>query len=388
MPIERITEFNRERILWCCQQNAVTVEELSDELDIKIAPLYAALFEDKGLTIRQFQKMSEYFHRDLLFFFEQGMVNEASVDSAQFRTINNQKPSLARKIKILVKRAEEQRKVFIDLLEDDEDYMNTNWTRNRIQRTEQETVKAFAGRVRTWLNISEKNSFETYRNALEKSGILAFVTNGYAGKWQIQKESAVRGFSLYFDLYPVIVAKKQDSPAAQCFTLMHELGHLLLHRTSSIDEEQDLCNYQGQEKESNEFAGNVLVPDYLLNRINLTSFPYSNVNEYDNFLSIHRKAWGVSGDVIVRRLRDEGLLRRRYFEEYVAFKATLPPKEVTPGGNRTRDKEPLSIFGGIYVSVVFDALHSEQITITKASRYLDNLKIADIRKLEQRIVHI
>lgn len=388
MPIERTELFNRERILWCCQQNRVTLDQISEDLKISPATLEAAIHGGGGLTISQLQRVAAYFHRNLLFFFETGEVDEKNADSAQFRTINNQKPELARKVKILVKRAEEQRQVFIDLLDDTEDYVDTDWTRNRIQKTQQETIKVFASKVREWLGIGNKNSFDSYRTALERAGVLVFVTNGYAGNWQIAKESSIRGFSLYFDSYPVIVAKKQDSPAAQSFTVMHELAHLILHKTSSIDEEKDFYVYQGQEKEANEFAGNVLVPDYLLKQIDLNRFPLSSVIEYDDYLSTYRRLWGVSGDVIVRRLRDEGLLEQFYYEEYLGYKRNLPRVESSGGGNRYRDKEPLNIFGSTFVSVVFEALHSEQITVNKASKYLDNLKISDLRKLEQRIVYI
>lgn len=85
---------------------------------------------------------------------------------------------------------------------------------------------------------------------------MVFVSNGYNGKWQIDKENPVRGFSLYYDKLPVIVVKKQAGMGAQAFTLIHELAHLLLHKQSVIDDEEDFHSYQGMEKEANEFASN------------------------------------------------------------------------------------------------------------------------------------
>lgn len=389
MTIERTELFNRARILWCCQQNGIEVSQLADGLKMSPRKLDAALYENGSLTISQVQDVAEYFHRDLLFFFESGEVDEERVDSVQFRTINNQKPTLARKIRILVKRAEEQRQIFVDLLEEDEE--ETRWTANRIRIEPKEAVKSFANRVRMWLKLEDKNSFESYRLALEKAGLLVFVSNGYGGKWQIEKTSPIRGFSLYFDASPVIVAKKQASPAAQAFTVMHELGHLLLHSTSCIDDEQDFYNYHGREREANDFAGNILVPDYLLNQIDLAGLALISVDKYDEYLSDYRTQWGVSGDVIIRRLSDEGYIEARLYQDYLAHKRGLP--RVEPANTPrlryrdNRDKEPLNIFGRTFVSVVFNALHTEQITVNKASKYLDNLKITDLRKLERRIVH-
>lgn len=51
--------------------------------------------------------------------------------------------------------------------------------------------------------------------------------------------------------------------------------------------------------------------------------------------------------------------------------------------NRTyRHREPKHVFGDPFVGVVLDALHAKQITLTKASTYLDNLKISDLHQLE------
>jgi Zn-dependent peptidase ImmA (M78 family) len=38
---------------------------------------------------------------------------------------------------------------------------------------------------------------------------------------------------------PIIAIKKQQSKGAMAFTLMHELAHLLLHKTSMLDNQAD-----------------------------------------------------------------------------------------------------------------------------------------------------
>ena len=47
-----------------------------------------------------------------------------------------------------------------------------------------------------------------------------------------------------------------------------------------------------------------------------------------------------------------------------------------------RHKEPLNIFGQSYVKTVFDAFSHNHITLSKASTYLDNLKIHSLKKLQ------
>jgi hypothetical protein len=55
--------------------------------------------------------------------------------------------------------------------------------------------------------------------AVEAKGILVFRSNGYAGRWQIAKESPILGFSLYSDACPVIVVKAMLNKAPKSTTI-------------------------------------------------------------------------------------------------------------------------------------------------------------------------
>lgn len=238
-----------------------------------------------------------------------------------------------------------------------------------------------AGVVRSWLNLKEANNFDSYRAAIEAKGILVFRSNGYNGKWQIAKESTISGFALYDEICPVIVVKKQDWDTQQSFTLMHELGHLLIHKTSSIDDEHDMYSYQGMERDANAFAGQVLVPNSFLLRIQDAHRP-QHVSEYESWLKEYTKVWGISTEVVLRRLLDEGRLPQYLYANYRQWrKSNVAPEK--DGGNREwRSREPKHIFGDVFVRTVFDALNARKITLNKASNYLDSITIKDIHKLE------
>jgi Zn-dependent peptidase ImmA (M78 family) len=168
---------------------------------------------------------------------------------------------------------------------------------------------------------------------------------------------------------------------------MHELGHLILHRKSSIDVENNLWSQQVLERDANSFAGHLLVPDSFLAAIQ--GNPPENVSEYDDWLSKSRYTWGVSAEVILRRLMDAGRLQKAKYEAYRAWKKEQPAPPEEEGGNRKyRNREPIHIFGQRYVRTVLDALNGNYITLNKASGYLDNLKINDVRKLERYIAGV
>jgi Zn-dependent peptidase ImmA (M78 family) len=211
-----------------------------------------------------------------------------------------------------------------------------------------------------------------------------FRSNGYNGKWQIAKENPILGFSLYYLICPVIVIKKQFWEPQQSFTLMHELGHLLLHKISSIDDEHDLQSHKGKELAANAFAGHLLVPDAFLARIRDAERP-DEVSQYDEWLEQPRKEWGVSGEVILRRLLDAGRLPQDRYTAYRQWRAQSTVPQNDRGNRMYRHREPKHVFGDTFVRTVLDALDGRYITLAKASSYLDNLKINDLHQLERHI---
>lgn len=379
--MDRIDQINSERLQWAMDDRGYSAEELARKAGVSLGTLEKAVVGEIGLTFKQLAGVAEAVGRGVLFFLESSPVQEERVHSPQFRTIANQKPDLSGEVKGLVERVGKLRSVYLDLLDDDED-------RPRFQPPQLigKSPEQAAGIARKWLKIDgdKKQDFESYRKAVEAAGVLVFLSNGYQGDWKFPKESEVAGFSLYFTDCPVIAIRKQAFKPRQAFTLMHELGHLLLHRNSFIDEEADLYGRRGREREANAFAGHLLVPDQAIALIDDDARP-SDVAEYGGWLKKANRKLGVSSEVILRRLLEAGRLNRESYQAYREYIASLPPAERKPGGNRGRDREPLHMFGDRYVRSVLGAVQARHISLSKASGYLDNLKIPDVHKLEKHI---
>jgi Zn-dependent peptidase ImmA (M78 family) len=192
------------------------------------------------------------------------------------------------------------------------------------------------------------------------------------------------GFSLYDERCPVIVVKKARWEAQQAFTLMHELGHLLLHRSSSIDDQEDMEARVGDEREANAFAGNLLVPDDFLLTISDADRP-TDPRHSDTWLARQRQSWGVSAEMILRRLLDAHRITRTFYNEYRSHVRGMPVQEDASGSRAWRHREPKHIFGEPFVRTVLDALASRRITATKACSYLDGLKLSDLHQLERHV---
>lgn len=378
--MERIQSINPHRLMWCCDSHGITPQELANQLGIASSRLEAVMSGDDGLTFNQLQQIADFFGRGVLFFLEEGPVDDTQVHTLQFRTLANQKPTLSPKLRALIQRAEKQREIYLSLREELDD---ADWVHFAPPNLPKANLHGAAQLVRQWLGLAPENSFETYRTAVEAKGILVFQSNGYHGKWQIAKDDPILGFTLYDANCPVIVIKKQSSKARQTFTLMHELGHLLLHRASAIDDEQDIYNpHTAWEQEANAFAGQLLVPDSFLATIADTDRP-DEVAQYDEWLAQPRRAWGVSSEVILRRMLDVGRLPQ---DKYHAYRQWWRQSYTAPEGRGSRQhryREPKHIFGDTFVRTVLDALNAQHITLAKASSYLDNLKINDLHKLER-----
>ncbi|MGH8499860.1 MAG: ImmA/IrrE family metallo-endopeptidase, partial [Methylococcales bacterium] len=310
--MERIQSINPERIAWCCAAHGITPGALASELGIASASIERVMVGEDGLTFNQLRKIAEYFGQGVLFFLEAGPVDAAQVHTPQFRTLANQKPELSAKLKALIERVEKQRAVYLSLREDLDDTDRACFSPPDLPRQDPREAARIA---RRWLDLADENSFNDYRAAVEARGILVFRSNGYNGKWQIAKENPIRGFALYDLSCPVIVIKKQPWEPRQSFTLIHELGHLLLHKASSIDDQDDLYSREGREREVNAFAGLLLVPDAFLAGIDDAKRP-GVVSEYDAWLEQPRKKWSVSGEVILRRLLDIGRLPQSQYTAY------------------------------------------------------------------------
>ncbi|NHZ85144.1 MAG: ImmA/IrrE family metallo-endopeptidase [Planctomycetia bacterium] len=381
--MERVRNINPQRIVWNCKEFGITPEILSEQLRISWDNLEKTMQGDEGITVNQLRKIADYFERGILFFLDDKPVNEDIIYTLQFRTLTGQKPYLSPELRVLIERVEKQREIYISLLDELGENVETDWTNYKLPSNTLKDIKQSAARVRKWLELENQESFDTYRFKVENKGIFVFVTNGYIGQWRIAKDDPIRGFSLYYPTYPIIAIKKQSSARPQAFTLMHELGHILLHRDGFIDEEKDFYSTVGKEKVANEFAGNVLVPDEFLFQINTNEFPFNEVNRYNGYLTEFRQKWGVSVEVILRRLLNEGILEDKYYNEYRDYVSSLPIKSQRGGNRINRYQEPVKMFGKPFVGAVLNAFHENRIPLTKASTYLDNIKINDVHKLEK-----
>jgi Zn-dependent peptidase ImmA (M78 family) len=376
--VERISNVNWRRIEWCCAERRITLDDLAVAAGVPLASLERLESGEDSLTFHQLHRIASFLGRGVLFFLEPGDVDAVKVFTTGFRTLASQKAELDSAVKRIVERAEWQREAYISLRENVDYDEVAEFSPPDLRGKSPEKAALL---IRNWLQLDGVRTFDGFRQAVEHKGILVFRTNGYQGKWQVPKSSPILGFAIFHDRFPLVVVRKTRFESRQAFTLFHELAHILLHKESVIDDETDLAASTGKEREANRFAACVLVPDALLRAIDTSTFP-SDVSLLDNWLKPIKSASGASTEVVLLRLVEAERLKHSVYERFKEWQSSQQFEEDDGGARLYRYREPRHILGDSYVRAVLTALEQRRITLTKASKFLDGLKVSDLHKLE------
>lgn len=156
-------------------------------------------------------------------------------------------------------------------------------------------------------------------------------------------------------IFPVIVVNGNFPVERKRFTLLHELGHLLLNLPE--------CNVKDEENYCNKFAGEFLFPKKLV----LKEFGVKRDLLSLNELIEVQKKYGISIQAIIHRLVDAGIFtesRKVDFYKKINFNPSLK-REVNLERFQTPEKS------NRFEQLVYRALSQEIISISKASSLLN-----------------
>lgn len=222
--------------------------------------------------------------------------------------------------------------------------------------------------------LGSKDAYGALRGwigAVESLGILTFQTSDFS------LEEA-RGVSVDFEPVPVVLINAKDPVVARSFTLLHELGHLVMGSGA-------LCNiYESSrsvERACNQFAAAVLMP--------ATSFLEQSRPDLDPLETVVQLAnrFKVSEEAAAVRLNDLGALDDT---DLRAVRAQTRARVAKREKEAAENDKPMLIpyatirlrdLGRTYVGTVLDAYQAERISLTDASQMLD-VKVVHIPKME------
>lgn len=316
-----------------------------------------------GLSVAQLRKASEVYKRPLAVFYLPAPPKDFKAMN-DFRRLPGVPPTPTWTLLLEMRKVAARREIADELADDLEEEVPTF-----ALASEDESAGAAAARIRRVLGIEVADQFEwkddyealnAWRSAIERLGVLVFQISG------VEVEET-RGFSAFSDRFPVIALNSKDAPVARSFTLMHELGHLVLRKgamcdlhESTEDPDHDVeawCNW---------FAGELLVPSDALKAV-AASF---RGNDWpDESLRTIARRFRVSIEVALRRLvaieRASLALYKRWRTNY------LPPPVKKSKGGPTVPVRMVANAGAPYLGLVLSAYHSDRISASTAASYLD-----------------
>lgn len=356
---------------------------------------------DARPTISQALALAEIYKIPFSAFYLNEPPTDFSINPADFRRLrNSQAKSWIPELTWEWRQANMRRQIAVDLSADES---SGRFNANASQRVTDDVAKVaemWRGRLNVsakeqskWAEQDEGEPIKAWKAAIEAEGVLVCMTD-YATT-RIDPDE-FRGFALSGDRFPVIVLNASDSKRGQAFTLLHELGHLLLGE-SGISNGWSFGNLTPHatriETWCNAFAAGVLMPAETFQQHEVVEW----CNRHDSWAEVDIELvahdFAVSKESVVRRALTLGMVTREFYEEKrAAYSQAFRDARLERRNNPAKDivimrhRMVVRNHGKPFVRLVFQAHHDQKIGITDVAHYLA-AKIPDVIKMERELYY-
>ncbi len=352
--------------------SGLTTEQVSKKAKIALEKLEA--YEEHGgdVPLTHLEKFSRIYKRPLAFFLLSKIPTDA-VEPKEFRIVYKSKVvSFSPAAYLAIRRARYVQSVINELGENKFEYkfptISTKDDTDKLATWFRNYLGVSFEKQRKWPNIQA--AFREWKAALESKNI-------YVLQQSVPKDH-VSAFSLV-DKHPyVLLLNSTEHESRRIFSLFHEIGHVLLHK-SGICSPEDLSRnshaYVQIEKFCNQFAASFLVPkDQFVNNADISRLAGIPVDEWDdNDLKIIAGQYKVSKEVVFRRFLTLGMIseesydkrRQQWLKEAKNFKQPKKKEFKIP-----MYRKCLSQNGKKFTSFILDQYHANKITFSSAADML------------------
>lgn len=383
MPPVLPVPINPTVLEWARKESGYAVDRVAGRLQVKPERVEAWERGERPPTMRQVQELARFFHRPLNVFFLPSPPQLPPL-AAEYRRLPGVTPGQeSPELRLAVRQMSNRRETALSLMEE----LAEPITAFALQAHLNENPEAVGGRLRATLGIAveaqlewrdEWQAWREWRAAVEQLGVLVFQFP------KVELTDAL-GLSLLRFPLPVVGMNSKAQPELKCYTLLHEVIHLMLaagnEEASALLEKRNGEEWEKVERFAESAASYVLVPETAL-RATTTS----RSQDWD-IPAVRRLArrFRITPLAMATRLRASGYMD---WPQYRAWKAkwsdyvkTLPPRA---GGFAHPVDIALNRNGRPYVQLVLQALAANRITSVDASRHLA-LKFEHFDKLKESL---
>jgi Zn-dependent peptidase ImmA (M78 family) len=332
---------NRKVIEWARTEVQLTQSEAAQELGMALEELVAYESGIRKPTLSTLKKMAaKYGVSVAVLAMPEPLPREERPED--FRTIDGGEERISRKTAIAIRLARNYQAQLQDIQREEPDLV----IKYSVPDTSQnQSAKALAlrERERIGIKVSDQLAWKTdnqalriWRDAIEVLGVFVFILDF--------PNADCEGFSLREGTNPVIAISKHGfTDAAKAFTLLHEYGHVLIHRPGL----SNLNNGNSVERFCNQFAAHLLMPEEALRAV--LELPERPAPQEWSAGEIKAGAGKlhVSQQALALRLEDAGYADIGFYD---AFKAAQPRRKKEAAEVRIKPQvKRLSELGATYV---------------------------------------
>lgn len=264
MPKARELAINPEVLKWARTMSGFSIPQVAQELEVKMDFVLDIESGQRKVSKTLLRRLAQLYDRPITVLFLPEPPVEKRIPT-DFRTIPDQTRPIGSKTAYALREARRLQEVLSDLVENPSDVSAFRF----LSVSDKENPSDIGAQIRNIINvdISEQkswlntpNAFREWRGKLQRLGIYVVVED-------FPREEA-RGFSLWHpDLIPMIVVSRNEAPAAQIFTLFHELTHILLHSDAMCLKKESETLLGRIEAWCNRVAAATLIPEDELNSV-------------------------------------------------------------------------------------------------------------------------
>jgi Zn-dependent peptidase ImmA (M78 family) len=385
-------EVNSEFIVWSIDSSGWDKEELRQKLKINKEVFSSWLKGTARINLKHLKDLAKRTRRPLASFFLPEIPKEKPLPK-DYRLHPEQEGKFNKKTIFAVRRARELQEILKDLMNS----LYENRKKTLKKRTLKESPILVAKELRSFFGLTEEKqtkfresySFKNFlREKLEENNIFVFQIS--------MPEEDARGFALSDSFPNAITINSKDSIEARIFTLMHEVGHILLGNTGiSIP---DFNNKNSVEKWCNEFASNFLLPKKIARRIFEEND--KNLTKTTTLKTLSRKYKVSKNMLLYNMIKLKFITFDDYKEVLNRYKKDAEKKEkegerlieemkrrgekIQKGGRIPTEIARLSELGNRFISLVAENTQKNNITYSDALSYL-SIKSKNFNKLMKKI---
>jgi Zn-dependent peptidase ImmA (M78 family)/DNA-binding XRE family transcriptional regulator len=360
-------EVSPEVFCWLQESSGWTAEEVAKRLKTSVEAIRAIGRGERQPSLRQLKELSKAYRRPLASFFLSEPLFEPPLPK-DYRMLPERKDVFDKKTLYAIRKARYLQKIIKELSVNIKN--STNPTVERVSPDDDPENLAY--KYRELFNLSEERQiqfktpyklFHYMRDNLEDMNIIVF-------QFSMPVKDA-RGFALTDRTPNIIVINTQDTIEARLFTLMHEVGHILLGETVIDIPDATVKSYNKVEQWCNTFSSRFLLPRGLA--INLFKKYRNQLTETQTLGSLKYR-YKVSKAMLLYNMFKLGFITQEKYEEtldrYKPKEPEIEENKKKQRGGIPQDKRCLFELGNKFVSIVAHNYDNRHITYADALTYL------------------